>query len=180
MPRGRRSEWPTSCRYRLQDGVLDLQVVGGPSVLVEPGDADFVDLGFSPLTNTLPILRDGLHRAGGARDYVMALVDVPSLDVSRSEQRYEPIGPNTVRFRSGSFEAVLELDDDGFVRRYPGLAEQRTRSLREVGRAGSDPHASRARISSRPPAPADASPLPAAGGHSRCSVDRGRSSLLAA
>ena len=113
-------------RYRLQDGVLDLQVVGGPSVLVEPGDADFVDLGFSPLTNTLPILRDGLHRAGGARDYVMALVDVPSLDVSTSEQRYEPIGPNTVRFRSGSFEAVLELDDDGFVRRYPGLAEQRT------------------------------------------------------
>jgi uncharacterized protein len=113
-------------RYRLQDGVLDLQVVGGPAVRVEPGDADFVDLGFSPLTNTLPILRDGLQRGGGPRDYVMALVDVPSLDVSTSEQRYEPIGPNTVRFRSGRFEAVLELDDDGFVRRYPGLAEQQT------------------------------------------------------
>ena len=145
-------------RYRLQDGVLDLQVVDGPSVLVEPGDADFVDLGFSPLTNTLPILRDGLDRAGGARDYVMALVDVPSLDVSTSEQRYEPIGPNTVRFRSGSFEAVLELDDDGFVRRYPGLAEQRTRSLRRSRTRGSDPHARRARISSRPPAPAE--PVP--------------------
>jgi uncharacterized protein len=54
-----------------------------------------------------------------------ALVAVPSLEVSRSEQRYEPIGPDAVRFRSGDFEAVLELDADGFVRRYPGLAERR-------------------------------------------------------
>lgn len=113
-------------RYRLEKGALDLEVVGGPSARVEPGDADFVDLGFSPLTNTLPILRDGLQRGGDPRDYVMALVDVPSLEVSMSDQRYEPIGPNTVRFRSGRFEAVLEVDDDGFVRRYPGLAEQRT------------------------------------------------------
>jgi uncharacterized protein len=111
-------------RYRLEGGVLDLQVVGGASARVEPGRADFVDLGFSPLTNTLPILRDGLHRGGGPRDYVMALVDVPSLGVSMSNQRYEPIGRNAVRFRSGDFEAVLELDDDGFVWRYPGLAER--------------------------------------------------------
>jgi hypothetical protein len=113
-------------RYRLEDGVLDLELVGGPSVRVEPGDADFVDLGFSPLTNTLPILRDGLQRGGGPRDYVMALVDVPSLQVELSEQRYEPIDSRTVRFRSGDFEAVLELDENGFVGRYPGLAELRT------------------------------------------------------
>jgi hypothetical protein len=111
-------------RYRLEGGVLELQVVGGASARVEPREADFVDLGFSPLTNTLPLLRDGLHRGGGPRDYVMALVDVPSLEISMSKQRYEPIGPDAVRFRSGGFEAVLELDDDGFVRRYPGLAER--------------------------------------------------------
>jgi hypothetical protein len=113
-------------RYRLQDGVLDLQVIGGASARVEPGDADFVDLGFSPLTNTLPILRDGLQGGGTPRDYVMALVAVPSLDVTMSRQRYEPIGPDSVRFRSGEFEAVLQLDDDGFVLAYPGLAQQRT------------------------------------------------------
>jgi uncharacterized protein len=111
-------------RYHLEDGALDLQVVGWRSARLEPGDADFVDLGFSPLTNTLPILRDGLQHGGGPRDYVMALVDVPSLEVSMSEQRYEPIGPSAVRFRSGAFEAVLELDVDGFVVRYPGLAER--------------------------------------------------------
>jgi uncharacterized protein len=113
-------------RYRLEDGVLDLEVVGGPSARVEPGDADFVDLGFSPLTNTLPILRDGLQRAGTPRDYVMALVAVPSLKVTRSKQRYEPIGPDSVRFRSGDFEAVLQLDDNGFVLAYPGLAQRQT------------------------------------------------------
>jgi hypothetical protein len=110
-------------RYRLESGALELEVVGGRSARVEPGEADFVDLGFSPLTNTLPILRDGLQRGGEPRDYLMALVDVPSLEVSMSEQRYEPIDSRTVRFRSGDFEAVLELDEDGFVVRYPGLAE---------------------------------------------------------
>ena len=115
-------------RYRLAGGMLDLEIVGGRSARVEPGDADFVDLGFSPLTNTLPILRDGLHRGGGPRDYVMALVDVPSLEVSQSEQRYERVGTNAIRFTSGDFEAVLQLDAGGFVLRYPGLAERQAGS----------------------------------------------------
>ena len=108
--------------YTLDGGVLRLDVVGGPSRLVEPGDANFVDLAFSPLTNTLPILHDSLHRGGEPHDYVMALVDVPSLGVARSEQRYEPFAPGLVRFRSDDFAAMLELDEDGFVVRYPGLA----------------------------------------------------------
>ena len=111
-------------RYRLAGGSLELDVVGGRSGRVDPGDADFVDLGYSPLTNTLPILRDGLADAAAPRDYVMALVDVPSLEVTRSEQRYEPFAPGLVRFRSGDFTAMLELDDDGFVTRYPGLADR--------------------------------------------------------
>ena len=108
-------------RYTL-DGALRLEVMGGQSRVVEPGDADFVDLGFSPLTNTLPIRADHLHRGGEPRDYVMALVEVPSLEVVRSEQRYEPFAPGLVRFRSGDFSALLELDDGGVVVRYPGLA----------------------------------------------------------
>jgi uncharacterized protein len=109
-------------RYVLERGTLELEVVGGRARRVEPGDTDFVDLGYSPLTNTLPILRDGLLEGGEPRDYVMALVEVPSLEVARSEQRYEPFAPGLVRFRSGEFTAMLELDDDGFVVRYPALA----------------------------------------------------------
>ena len=54
----------------------------------------------------------------------MAWVSVPDLAVSASEQRYEPLDRGVVRFRSGSFSADLELDADGFVVRYPGLAER--------------------------------------------------------
>ncbi len=53
----------------------------------------------------------------------MTFVDVPSLEVSRAEQRYEPLGDGKVRFSSGSFVADLDFDADGFVVRYEGLAE---------------------------------------------------------
>lgn len=62
-------------RYVLDSGTLRLDVAGGPSRLLEPGHANFVDLGFSPLTNTLPILADALHQGGEPHDYVMVLVD---------------------------------------------------------------------------------------------------------
>jgi uncharacterized protein len=111
-------------RYELGDGVLRATVVGGPSLELELGDDDFFDLGFSPLFNSLPVRRDGLNAGGEARDYAMAWVDVPSLQVHRSEQRYEPLRPGVVRFRSGSFTADIEFDDDGLVTLYPGLAER--------------------------------------------------------
>ena len=51
----------------------------------------------------------------------MRWVDVPTLEVSRSEQRYEPLGDGLVRFRSGPFEADIRFDDDGYVVHYPGI-----------------------------------------------------------
>ena len=83
-----------------------------------------VDLGFSPLFNSFPVLRYGLHRGGDARDLTMAFVSVPDLSVSRSQQRYVPLSRGRVRYRSGSFSAELELDPDGFVARYAQLAER--------------------------------------------------------
>ena len=112
-------------RYTLEPGRMMLEVVGGPSRSVALDGADFFDLGYSPLLNTLPVLRDGLHEGGDPRGYVMAWIEVPSLEVQRSEQRYEPFAPGLVRFREGDFTAMLELDGDGFVVRYPGLAERK-------------------------------------------------------
>lgn len=109
--------------YELVGGVLSVRV-DGRSVELGLEGADFFDLAASPLFNSLPIIRHGLHRGGEPRDFVMAWVSVPELEVSRSEQRYEPLAPGIVRFSSGSFTADLELDDDGFVLRYPGLAER--------------------------------------------------------
>jgi uncharacterized protein len=109
-------------RYRLTFGTLSLELVGQRSLEIELGDADFFDLGWSPLFNSLPVLRDGLLRNRGSPcDYVMRWVDVPTLEVSRSEQRYEPLGGGLVRFRSGAFEADIRFDDDGYVVHYPGI-----------------------------------------------------------
>jgi hypothetical protein len=112
-------------RYELEEPRLRLEVVGARSVELElETGRDHFDLEYAPLFNSLPVLRYGLHRGGEPRDFVMALVSVPSLEVESSEQRYEPFAPGLVRFRSGDFTAMLEFDDDGFVMRYPGLAER--------------------------------------------------------
>jgi uncharacterized protein len=111
-------------RYELEPGLLRAGVVGGQRIVLELGDEDFFDLAFSPLFNSLPVLRDGLLQGGDPRDYVMRFVEVPSLETQTSEQRYEPLGGDVVRFRSGSFTADLVFDADGFVLEYPGLARR--------------------------------------------------------
>jgi hypothetical protein len=111
-------------RYELASDVLRLELVGDRAVEVALDGLDFFDLGNSPLFNSLPVLRDGLLRGGEARDYVMRWVSVPELEVTESSQRYEPLEDGVIRFRSGSFVADIQFDEDGFVRRYPGLAEQ--------------------------------------------------------
>ena len=123
-------------RYRLEPSRLALEVVGGASLGVELGDADFFDLGWSPLFNSLPVLRDGLLVAGPPRDYVMRWIDVPSLEVSRSEQRFEPLGEGVIRFTAGDFAADIAFDSDGFVVDYPGIARRATSSRTPRGLIG--------------------------------------------
>jgi uncharacterized protein len=108
-------------RYELEPERLRAHVVDGPSLDIGLDDGtDFFDLGYSPLFNSLPVL-GGLDTA---TDYVMTFVHVPSLEVSRAEQRYEPLGDGVVRFHSGTFVADIAFDADGFVTRYEGLAER--------------------------------------------------------
>jgi hypothetical protein len=107
-------------RYELEPGRLRAEVVGGARLDIGVGESDFFDLAYSPLFNSLPILA-GLESAA---DFVMAFVDVPSLEVERAEQRYEPLGDARVRFRSGSFTAELEFGADRLVTHYEGLARR--------------------------------------------------------
>jgi uncharacterized protein len=81
-----------------------------------------IDLGLSPLTNYMPAARLGSEPT----DHVMAWIDVPSLEVTRARQRYEPLDGQRVRFidLDDGFTAELDLDSDGFVLHYPGLAER--------------------------------------------------------
>jgi hypothetical protein len=96
------------------------------------GGALDCDLGFSPLTNLMPVRRHGLHEHDGAADFVMAWVSVPDLEVFASAQRYEHVrregSKAVVRFvdrgRFAGFTADLELDADGLVLTYPDLARR--------------------------------------------------------
>ena len=97
--------------------------------LPDLADARDIDLGFSPLTNSMPILRHQLHR-GGSHGFLVAWVEVPSLRVTPASQRYEHVRADSegavVRFVDGEsdFSAELELDRDGLLRRYPALARR--------------------------------------------------------
>jgi hypothetical protein len=95
----------------------------------ELADAVDCDLGRSPLTNLMPILRHRLNESPGAEEFTMAWVAVPELTVVAERQRYTHLRPGLVRFESldgqfAGFTVDLELDDDGLIVRYPELAER--------------------------------------------------------
>jgi hypothetical protein len=110
---------------------LGVSVVGGPELALVRGqspelnDVADCDLGFSPLTNAMPVLRDRLHGTGKAFEIDVAWVSVPELAVHRDHQIYEPLGGNRIRFSSpaADFERRIALTADGFVLDYPDIAQ---------------------------------------------------------
>lgn len=84
-----------------------------------------IDLSGSPFTNTLPIRRCALP-LGEPQRFRMAWVPLDTLEPFADGQVYTRLGPRSVRYQSadGSFERVIETDDEGFVVTYPGLFER--------------------------------------------------------
>jgi uncharacterized protein len=87
-------------------------------------DALDCDLGFSPLFNSLPVLRHRMREGGEARNFVMAWISVPDLIVRRSEQRYTPLGEGRVNYASGDFSADIHFDEHGLVHLYEDFLER--------------------------------------------------------
>jgi hypothetical protein len=91
-------------------------------------DALDCDLACSPVTNTMPIIRHGLHRGPGAHRFVMAFVQVPTLRVVASQQSYTHLDVASdaarVRYASGTFVSDLTVDLEGLVVDYPTLARR--------------------------------------------------------
>ncbi|MEZ0172009.1 putative glycolipid-binding domain-containing protein [Microvirga sp. TS319] len=82
-----------------------------------------VDIQATPLTNTLPIRRLE-WAAGQSTEICLCYIAVPELSVSARTQRYTALKPGSLyRFESleSGFTADLPVDEDGFVRDYPGL-----------------------------------------------------------
>jgi hypothetical protein len=98
-------------------------------VIVSAQDCFDIDLGFSPVTNSLPIWRLGLG-VGERRDIRVAWVLFPSLEVVLGEQSYERAERRLWRYRSKDFAADLVVDDDGLVDDYAGYWRAVARDLR--------------------------------------------------
>lgn len=112
---------------RSEDGVWLTDSGSGSAQRGFVGALD-VDLAHSPMFNALPIRRLGLHRDGGDEQLPVVFVSLPDLRVELVEQRYRTVstlddaGRAVVGFVWGSFGADIEVDADGLVLAYPGVA----------------------------------------------------------
>jgi hypothetical protein len=123
LDRARSGEWSASTDGA---GGAHLGAPGGDMAAIA-GALD-CDVGLSPVTNTMPVLRHRLHEAEGAHDFVMAWVSVPDLRVTPSMQRYTHVAREAnrrvVRFNDPTFQAEIDFDENGIVADYPGIARR--------------------------------------------------------
>jgi uncharacterized protein len=117
---------------RTDDGVWLLDTGSGSGAVRDDcaGAVD-VDLAYSPMFNTIPIRRLGLHREAGEHTLPMVFVSLPDLEVRVVEQTYRTVsvldedsGHAGIGFATGDFTADLVVDADGVVTSYPGLARR--------------------------------------------------------
>ena len=133
--------WKRTLDLRRADGKWRAEVnqSGDGPGLPEPGGAvdqfDAAldpDLGLSPLFNTMPLLRHGIHHGESAEDFLMLWISVPDLSLHASPQRYTHLGSDDglhlVRFEAvgegEDFVADVQFDEDGLVLDYPGIARR--------------------------------------------------------
>jgi hypothetical protein len=108
------------------EGDVDLPPVGGDTARF--AHALDCDLGLSPMTNMMPILRHDLLHGGGPIEFTMAWVAVPALTVRADRQRYLHLtsasNHHVIRYEAvdGSFAADITVDADAVD--YPAIARR--------------------------------------------------------
>ncbi|MGH7921116.1 MAG: putative glycolipid-binding domain-containing protein [Candidatus Dormibacteraceae bacterium] len=102
------------------EGNVELAGPGGDPLALDG------DLGLSPVTNLMPILRLGLASGEVRVKLRAAWVSVADLRVQPDGRRYTARGPNLIRYEAldGGFSATITVDDDGLVVDYPGIARR--------------------------------------------------------
>lgn len=103
-------------RLELSRSTMGRWTVDGRTAPELEGCVD-VDLGISPLTNTLPIRRLGLD-VGEEAEIEVAWVRFPEFRVDRGRQRYARLAADVWRYSSEGFTADLVVDEHGLVVRY--------------------------------------------------------------
>ena len=104
--------------HEIAHGRADVAIYG--LALDTVGGCIDVDLGITPVTNTLPIRRLQLA-VGEHADVVASWVRFPLLTIEPLSQRYARIADHRYGYESATgFSCDLDVDDDGIVTRYPG------------------------------------------------------------
>lgn len=125
LTRSQAGEWAARTD---QAGDAGLPPPGGDTA----GFADALDpdLELSPVFNSMPVLRHGLHEEGDSVEFQMVWVSLPDLRLHPSRQRYSYLGKSAdgrvVRFESldADFVGEIVFDDDGLVVDYPGIGRR--------------------------------------------------------
>jgi uncharacterized protein len=82
-----------------------------------------VDVIFSPLFNTLPIRRTGLHRRSESMSIPVVYVSLPDLAVNPVTISYSSASDG-IKLHSPMADTTVTVDAEGFILDYPGLAER--------------------------------------------------------
>lgn len=128
----RRSEEGVWTADAALEGDIDLREPGGDMSQFE-GALD-PDVELCPILNSPPTLRHRLLEGGTAPEMVMVWVELPSLVLHRSVQRYAYVGKDAagnhaVRFEApdpggGGFVQDITFDANGIVLDYPTIAKR--------------------------------------------------------
>jgi hypothetical protein len=105
---------------RMSDGVWNMN----GAVVAGLGNCMDLDFGFTPATNLLQLRRLTLSQ-GQAINAPVAWLDAAGGTLEVLDQRYERRTEAAYWYEAPKFEyaAMLEVDPNGFIRRYPGLWE---------------------------------------------------------
>lgn len=91
--------------------------VGDDPILDLFGAID-VDLGWTPVTNTVAIRRLGLS-VGEESEVTVARIDFPSHEIERVTQRYRRLDDTRYRYSSRDFVVEFQVDEHGLIVDYP-------------------------------------------------------------
>lgn len=124
--------------WELDTAVIEIDELGSKKVLIieldenknwiinKKRDDSFssctdLDLGFSPMTNTIPIRRFALKK-GNSAALTACWVQFPSFKLKPLEQKYTCIDDNTYLYESGTtFKATLQVDNMKIVKNFPSV-----------------------------------------------------------
>lgn len=103
---------------RRDDGIWSVNGTPVP----EYAGCDDIDVSFTPSTNTATIRRLALD-VGQQQSSRAVYVAEPELTLHVVEQTYRRTAKTQYAYIADSFEATIDVDDDGIVTTYPGLFE---------------------------------------------------------